>query len=71
MRGGLGAQVKEVAWEHRAECALNTFGLKDEFIHVYGTPADMWEAHGLSVENIMGAQSRLTGGPHELIRRFE
>ena len=52
-RGGLGSQVKQVAWEHRAECSLDTFGLKDEFIHVYGTPADLWEAHGLNVNNIL------------------
>ena len=52
-RGGLGAQVKQIAWEHKAKCELHTFGLKDEFIHLYGSQDDMWKAHGLSIENIL------------------
>lgn len=47
-RGGLGAQVKQLAWDHRARCALQTFGLRDEFVHVYGTQEDVWRAHGLT-----------------------
>ena len=50
--GGLGAEVKQIAWDSRAECKLYTFGLKDEFIHTYGSQLDLWRAHGLSVENI-------------------
>ena len=50
--GGLGAQVKQIAWEHDAGCQLYTFGLKDEFIHVFGSQSDLWRAHGLSAENI-------------------
>ncbi len=51
-RGGLGAQVKQIAWEKGATCKLHTFGLKDEFIHWYGSQPDLWRAHGLSVESI-------------------
>ena len=49
---GLGAQVKQVAWDTKASCALHTFGLKDEFIHVYGSQDDLWRAHGLDVDTI-------------------
>ena len=52
-RGGLGAQVKQLAWETRASCALSTFSLKDEFIHVYGSHAELLSAHGLSAERIL------------------
>lgn len=50
--GGLGAQIKQIAWEHRAKCNLHTFALKDEFIHNYGSQADLWRDHGLTVEKI-------------------
>ena len=49
---GLGAQVKQLAWENKVGCKIHTFGLKDEFIHPYGTQLDVWQAHGLSVDNI-------------------
>lgn len=51
--GGLGAQVKQIAWEQKSDCDLRTFALKDEFIHFYGPQRDLWQAHGLSVENIL------------------
>ncbi len=54
-RGGLAAQAKELAWERRATCALHTFSLRDEFIHVYGSQHDLWRAHGLSVDQICAA----------------
>jgi len=44
---GLAAKVKQIAWDSGAECRLNTFSLKDEFIHVYGSHADLRRAHGL------------------------
>lgn len=47
-RGGLAAMVKQVAWDYRAECALQTFSLKDEFVHEFGSHADLLRAHGLS-----------------------
>jgi transketolase len=51
-RGGLGAQVKQIAWEHSVKSKLHTFGLKDGFIHLYGSQLDLWQAHGLSVNAI-------------------
>ena len=54
-RGGLGAQVKQVAWEHGAESTVHTFGLKDEFIHDYGSHEDLMRAHGLDAETIAGS----------------
>ena len=52
VHGGLGAQTKQIAWESGANCDLFTFGLRDEFIHTFGTQRDLWQAHGLSVDNI-------------------
>ena len=51
--GGLGSRVKEIAWETKAGCSLDTFSLKDEFIHCYGTHDDLLRAHGLSVEHVL------------------
>jgi transketolase len=51
-RGGLGGQVKQLAWDARSQCKLVTFSLKDEFIHQFGSQRDMWAAHGLSPEII-------------------
>jgi transketolase len=54
-RGGLGAQVKEIAWESSARCRLTTFSLQDEFIHAFGSHAYLLGKHGLSVEAITRA----------------
>jgi transketolase len=51
-RGGLAAQVKQLAAETRATCELRTFSLKDAFIHLFGSQRDMWQAHGLNTEVI-------------------
>jgi transketolase len=53
VRGGLGAQVKELAWDRRARCELQSFGLQDAFHHVYGSQADVWRAHGLTADAIV------------------
>jgi transketolase len=50
--GGLGAQVKQIAWESQAVCRLDTFALRDAFLHAYGSHDDVRRAHGLSVEQI-------------------
>jgi transketolase len=52
-RNGLGAQTKEIAWDSDATCKLHTFGLKDEYIHLYGTQDDIRRAHGLDNELIL------------------
>lgn len=53
--GGLGSRVKEIAWDSRASCRLDTFSLKDEFIHCYGTHDELLRAHGLTAENVVRA----------------
>jgi len=50
--GGLGSRVKEIAWDSGARCRLRTFSLRDEFIHVYGSHAELLKAHGLDPELI-------------------
>lgn len=50
--GGLAAMVKQIAWETRADCELDAFTLKDEFIHCYGSHEDILAEHGLSVDSI-------------------
>lgn len=53
--GGLGSRVKEIAWESGAKCSLETFSLKDEFIHCYGSHDELLHAHGLHAERIVQA----------------
>lgn len=50
--GGLGSRVKEIAWDIKAKCRLNTFSLKDEFIHCYGTHEELLAAHDFGFESI-------------------
>ncbi len=57
-RNGLGSIAKEIGWESRSNCILHTFGLKDEFIHAFGSQTDLWRAHGLTSEIIY---STITG----------
>ena len=52
-QGGLAPQTKQVAWDSRATCRLDTFTLKDEFIHNYGSHDDLLAEHGISMEAIM------------------
>jgi transketolase len=56
-RGGLGAQVKQLAWDSSARCKLHTFALKDEFIHLYGSQDQLRRAHGLSVDQLYAAMN--------------
>lgn len=52
-QGGLAPQTKQIAWDIKATCRLDTFTLKDEFIHNYGTTEDLLDAHGLSTKKIL------------------
>lgn len=54
-QGGLAPQVKQIAWDVKAQCRLDTFTLKDEFIHNYGSHDDLLAAHGLSPRRILSA----------------
>ena len=58
VRGSLGGEIKQIAWEMKANCRLHTFSLKDEFIHEFGSQRDMWKAHGLTPEAIYNAVSQ-------------
>lgn len=51
-QGGLAAQVKQLAWDVRATCRLDTFTLRDEFIHTFGSHDDLLAAHGLDIETV-------------------
>ena len=50
--GGLSAQTKQIAWDTKAECRLDTFSLKDAFVDNNGTWEDLLDAHGLSTPKI-------------------
>jgi transketolase len=52
--GGLGQQVKALAFDSGARCRLHAFSLRDEFIHVYGPHGDLLQAHGLQADLIHG-----------------
>ena len=56
--GGLGSRVKEIAWDTGAQCKLECFSLKDEFIHFYGSHSELLEVHGLSVPAICARLSK-------------
>ena len=52
-QGGLAPQTKQIAWDSKANCRLDTFTLKDEFIHNYGSYEDLLESHGISLDLIL------------------
>jgi transketolase len=47
--GSLAMRVKELAWDTGVRCRIDTFTLKDAFIHCYGSHDDILDAHGLGV----------------------
>jgi transketolase len=51
-QGGLAPQTKQIAWDIKAQCRLDTFTLQDRFIHNYGSHDDLLAAHGLSLGKI-------------------
>jgi transketolase len=51
-QGGLAPQTKQIAWDIQARCRVDTFTLKDQFIHNNGRHPDMLAAHGLSLAAI-------------------
>jgi transketolase len=54
-QGGLAPQTKQIAWDTKATCRLDTFTLQDAFIHNYGSHDDLLAAHGLSADRILAA----------------
>lgn len=51
-RGGLGQAVKSLAYDFGAKCVIHSMTLKDQFIHKYGSHAELLAEHGLTVEAI-------------------
>jgi transketolase len=58
VRGGLAGQVKQIAYETGSKARVHGFSLRDEFIHTFGSPQDLWSAHGISPEAVAGAVLR-------------
>lgn len=56
--GGLSHQVKEIAYDRQSKARVKTFTLKDEFIHLYGSHAELLKAHGLDTGLILEAVQR-------------
>ena len=54
-RGGLAAQTKQLAWDMDARCRLYAFTLQDQFIHTFGSHAELLAAHGLHPDRILRA----------------
>jgi len=52
-RGGLSDAIRIIAFEKNTKSKIEVFTLKDEFIHMYGTHADILNSHGLTVENMV------------------
>jgi transketolase len=50
--GSLAMRVKELAWDTSANCRIDTFTLKDAFIHCYGSHDDILDAHGLGMPEL-------------------
>lgn len=51
-QGGLGAEVKQLAWDAKASCSIHHYSLKDAFIHNYGSLENLYEAHGINKERL-------------------
>src|SRR5207302_9871074 len=51
-QGGLAPQTKQIAWDIKAACRLDTFTLQDKFIHNNGRHHDLLADHGLSLPAI-------------------
>ena len=47
-------QTKQIAWDTRANCRLDTFTLQDAFIHNYGSHDDLLSAHGIDLPSGVG-----------------
>ena len=54
----LGVEVEALAHRVGYSGRVNTFSLRDEFIHCYGTHGDILAAHGLSIEAIVTKLSK-------------
>ncbi len=53
--GSLGSRVQQFAFEQSINVDIRCLALRDEFIHVYGSQADLRAAHGLTKERLVEA----------------
>jgi len=51
----LGLEVEALAFRSGFKGRLQTFALRDEFIHCYGSHDDILSAHGLSLPTLIDA----------------
>jgi transketolase len=51
-QGGLAPRTKQIAWDTRATCRLDTFTLQDAFIHNYGSHDDLLSSHGIDLSSM-------------------
>ena len=50
--GGLGAQIKKIAFENNSQSRIYTYHLKDEFLHFYGSYEELLVKHGIDFKKI-------------------
>jgi transketolase len=55
--GSLGSQIKEIAWNLKANCDIYSIHLQDKFIKCYGTKEQLMAAHDVHVERVKAALS--------------
>ena len=55
--GSLGSQIKEIAWNLKANCDIHSIHLQDKFIKCYGTQEQLMAAHDVHVERVKAALS--------------
>jgi transketolase len=54
-RGGLADAIKLIAWKTKSLATIQSYSLKEDFIHCYGTHEDILNAHNLSVSEIFSS----------------
>jgi transketolase len=54
----LGFRIRSIVQKNNMRCEIHTFALKDEFIHYFGSRAELLEKHGLTLSKIFDAIGR-------------
>ena len=52
-QGSLAMQVKQIAWDNKANCEIRSISLKDQFIKCYGSKDELLTAHGITIDSIL------------------
>ena len=58
VRGGLAGQVKQIAYDAGTPSRVIGFSLQDKFSHAFGSPRDLWAAHGITAERVVDAVAK-------------